>query len=342
MSQEPAGLPPAVALTRMLTGFQLPRAVMVAARLRIGQRVKDRDQTAEELAQALGLHTRTLYRLMRFLAAHEIFVERKDGRFGRTPLSDHLHLADSILWGEEGWATWSALPEALRTGRPCFEYANGAPFFEYASKHPEQEKNWNDWNTATGGSWLPAVVEALRLEGKETIVDVGGGQGNLLAEILKRYPGCWGVLLDLPSVVKGAEAHLRSVGVLDRCELVAGDAFEDVPAGGDIYTISRVLLNWADDSVVAMLRGCARACGPSTRVLVVEILLPEPGNPLRPFFAGNDLNLFLAQGGGHRTIDEMRNLFQDAGLDLVDVSTAHNPTGYSWDVIEGRPLPAAA
>lgn len=334
--------PPAVALTRMVSGFQLPRALQVAARLKLGRYIRESPRSAEDLASALGLHARTLHRLLRFLSEHGVFEEREAGIFGPTELSDHLNLVDSIFSGVESWAAWEALSEALRTGRPTFETANGAPFFEYAASHPEQNQNWNDWNSATGGSWLPPVVSALGLKGFETVVDVGGGQGNLLIEILTRYPSCRGVLVDLPAVIEGAQSHLERAGVLDRCTLVPGDAFVRIPTGGDVYTVCRVLLNWDDDGAVSLLRSCNRAAGAQARLLLVDLLLPEKGDPQRPMLARNDLNLFLMQGGGHRTREEMASLFSAAGLELVGVIPAASPHASGWwQVIEGRQLRAA-
>ncbi len=335
--EQKAQLSASISLTQMMFGFQLPRAVMVAARLGLGKLIGEQPKSAVEIADSLNLDARTLHRLLRFLSAHGVFKEQEDGLFCQTELSANLHFADAILWGEEGWRTWDALPEALRTGQPTFEFANGAPFFEYASNHPEQERNWNDWNTATGESWLPPVVDALHLQGTETIVDVGGGLGNLLIEILSRY-SCRGILFDLPEVVKAAQHRLRNAGVLDRCQLIPGDAFREVPAGGDIYTVCRVLLNWSDDHVIRLLTNCCRASKSKASIFVVDLLLPDREDPLRPSLTRSDLNLFLAQGGGHRTTEEIKDLLEKSGLELVQITTTANPTGLHWQVIKSLPI----
>ena len=80
-----------------------------------------------------------------------------------------------------------------------------------------------------------------------TIVDVGGRHGALLIAILSANPELRAVLFDLPHVVEGAREPLLAAGILDRCEIVGGDMFDTVPAGGDAYVLSRVIHGWYDD-----------------------------------------------------------------------------------------------
>jgi hypothetical protein len=327
---------PVEILTQMISGFRLPRALQVAARLDLGRRLEEHPRPASELAAELGLDPPLFQRFMCFLAENGIFAEREDGVFGGTELSRHLHLVDSLFLGDEGWALWTALPDALRTGRPVFESVHGLPFFEYAAQHPDRNANWKEWNTITAGPWLQPAVRALKLKGSETLVDVGGGQGNFLAEVLSANLGCKGVLYDLPEVVDTAREYLASRGVADRCTIVAGSAFDSVPGGGDVYLISRVLFNWDDEHARLMLKNTAAAMSERSRVFVIEILMPERGDRLRGWMAGNDLYLFLQFGSRHRTRDEMQELFDDAGLAVLHVGRAAPPRGIPWDVIEGR------
>ena len=169
---------PVATLTRMIGAFRLPRALQVAAGLDLGRRLEGRSRSGSELAAELGLDPPLFERFMCFLAENGIFAEREDGVFEGTELSRHLHLVDSLFLGDEGWALWTALPEALQTGRPVFESVHGLPFFEYAARHPERNANWKEWNTITAGPWLRPAVQALKLQGSETVVDLGGGQGS--------------------------------------------------------------------------------------------------------------------------------------------------------------------
>jgi hypothetical protein len=333
---EPETPHPVATLTRMIGAFRLPRALQVAARLDLGRRLEERPRSGSELAAELGLDPSFFQRFMCFLAENGIFAEREDGSFEGTELSRNLHLIDNFTLGDEGWALWTALPEALRSGQPAFESVHGLPFFDYAARHPERNANWKDWNTITAGPWLQPAVRALKLEGSETVVDVGGGQGNFLAEVLSEHPGCKGLLYDLPEVVETASEYLRSKGVADRCAIVAGNAFRSVPRGGDVYIVSRVLFNWDDERAGLILGNAASAMADESRIFVIDLLMPERGDRQRAWVSGNDLNLFLVFGSRHRTRGEMEALFEGAGLAVLDLRRARPPLGIAWDVIEGR------
>ena len=101
---------------------------------------------------------------------------------------------------------------------------------------------------------VDAVVKAYDFAPFHTVVDVGGGYGALLSAILHLTPGLRGVLFDRPEVVEGAKASLASAGVLDRCEVVGGDMFAEIPRGGDAYVFSRVIHDWDDGSLAPPVR----------------------------------------------------------------------------------------
>jgi hypothetical protein len=325
-----------VTLTGLLSGAYVPRAIQVAARLGLGRILTRDPASVAEIASHAAVDPTALTRLLRLLAEHGIGRECEDGRFASTNLSDHLHLVDHAGSGDEVWHTWGALPEALRSGRAPFEEIHGATFFEVIARNPQREANWNDWNTITAQAWLPPVVDALELRGTETVLDVGGGQGNLLVEILTRFEGCRGVLVDLPTVVSGAGAVLESRGIRDRCEIVGGDAFAQVPSGGDVYALSRVLFNWDRDGRLRLLRTCRQAMRATSRLLVVEMMMPEPGDPARKRLAAFDLHLWLTWGGAIPTRDEWISLFSDGGFVLVRVSEPAMPA-FPWRVLEAAP-----
>ncbi len=323
-------------LMQMVWTFQLPRALMVAARLDLGHWLQAGPRASDDLAAELGLEPSVFYRFMRFLADNGIFDERPDRVFVGTDLSEHLHFLDSIFCGDEAWAVWSALPDALASGESNFAAIHGLPFFEYAAQHPDRNANWKDWTTTNAVLTLPGVVPLWELSGSETVVDVGGGQGNLLAEVLSVHPDCRGILYDLPEVVNTAPAYLRRKGVLERCEIQSGTAFEHVPAGGDVYVFSRVLGNWDDDGAAQMLRNTAEAMTPQSRLVAIDSLLVDQGQPFRRIQSGNDLHLLLVFGSRHRTREAMTQLFESAGFVVESVRRLGEPGSYGWDVIDGR------
>jgi hypothetical protein len=214
------------------------------------------------------------------------FTEDTDGRFALTPLAEGLRTdapgslrAYAVMLGEDWhWRAWGELLHSVRIGQSAFEHTFGRDVFGYFGEHPEAARVFNAAMTSRTGQENAAVTAAYDWPAG-MIVDVGGGQGALLAAILARTPGARGVLFDLPHVVAAAGELIEGAGLTARCELVAGDFFERVPAGGDLYLLKRVIHDWDDGRAAAILRCCRAAMGErgSSRLLVIEHVLP-PGN----------------------------------------------------------------
>jgi SAM-dependent methyltransferase len=194
---------------------------------------------------------------------------------------------------------------------------------------------FNAGMTVLSATTAAAVVAAYDFSGLSRVVDVGGGQGRLIAAILRAYPGLRGTLLDLPSVVEGAPALLAEAGVADRCEVVGGDMFEAVPGAGDLYVLSRVVHDWEDARAAAVLRNCRRAMHGRARLILVERVLPdriEPAPAAQPLVL-SDLNMMVRTGGRERTAGDFAALLAGAGLRLARVV----PTGGPVSAVEAVP-----
>lgn len=329
---------PELELRRLAGAYQLSRAVQVAARLGLGRLLAGGPRTVAELARDTGTDAGALRRLLRFLAEIRVAEQHPGDAYGPTPLSDRLDGIDNLVSGEEAWSAWGALPEALRSGRSVFPGLYGSSFFDYAAAHPKQGRRWREENAATARRLAPVVAESLELAGSETVVDVGGGDGVLLAEVLGRHPGCRGVLLDLPEAVATAGEVLGRAGVERRCRVVPGDAFTEVPAG-DVLLLCRVLFNWNDERALSLLRRCRDALGLGGRLVVVELLMPGPGEPRPPGFAAADLHHLLLWGGGYRTREEVTTLLESSGFSVAPAARlgrAAEAAG-GWSRIEARP-----
>ena len=151
------------------------------------------------------------------------------------------------------------------------------------------------------------------------LVDVGGGAGTLVAEVLRHRPEIAGVLLERPGMLALAEEYLADQGVADRCELVEGDFFASVPAGGDVYVLKSVLHDWDDERCVAILRSCRAAMDEAARLVIVELILPERMTPSGPMLSAALLDLIMLAyaGGRERTEAEFAQLLDQAGLRLA-------------------------
>jgi hypothetical protein len=162
------------------------------------------------------------------------------------------------------------------------------------------------------------------------IADIGGGQGTLLAAILRRHEHLRGVVFDVPDVASRVADVLREAGVTERCEVVAGDFFAGVPEGADTYILANVLHDWDDDQAVRILEACRQAMGAGGRVLIVERLISDDLRGAVPVLL-SDLNMLLLSGGQERTNAEYRALLTAAGLRPGRIQPVAAPYG----VIEG-------
>jgi hypothetical protein len=193
--------------------------------------------------------------------------------------------------------------------------------WEYRAKHPEANDAFNALMARSTRRTGENLVSMFSFDRDVRIVDVGGGTGSLLAEILKRAPRVHGVLFDQPHVTSEADELLRSAGVRERCEIVAGSFLERIPEGGDVYILSRILHDWSDERCREILTTCRRAMGRTSRLLILEALLPNDGRPSPAHFL--DLWMLLVnEGGRERTEGEFQSLLTQAGLRLERVRPA--------------------
>jgi hypothetical protein len=321
------GIPPALALLQQAIGFWISQAICVVARLGIADLLKDGPLDTATLAAAAGVHAPTLYRVLRTLASVEIFAEDEDGRFGLTPQAAPLRrdapdsIRDYILLVGEEWYSGPAdhLLHSVQTGRPAFEQVHGADFFTFLARNPAAAAVFDAAMTSRSAQENAAIAAAYDFSGLGTLIDVGGGHGSFLAAILRANPELRGVLVDRPQVVAEAQPQLEAAGLGGRCEVVAGDFFVSVPAGGDAYMLKRVIHDWDDERAGAILRNCHRAMPAHGRLLVIELVLP-PGNApsLGKLF---DLLMLVDPGGRERTEADYRTLLAGAGFELTAVTS---------------------
>jgi hypothetical protein len=166
----------------------------------------------------------------------------------------------------------------------------------------------------------PAVVSGYDFSTAKLVVDVGGGGGLLLTEILKANAHARGILFDLPATVEDARAFVASSGVGDRCELVSGDFFKAVTPGADVYLLKSILHDWYDKEATAILKTIRAAVRPDSVLLVIERILEGPNEGAIAKFG--DLNMMVAAGGRERTREEWEELFASAGWRLDEVRPA--------------------
>jgi hypothetical protein len=312
--------PHTATLQQLLTGFQLSQAISVAATFGIADLLADGARSSDELAAATESHPDALYRLLRALAAAGVVHEESERRFSLTDLGRPLRseTTDSV----RAWATfvgrpyyraaWADLEHSVRTGENAFRHVHGDDVWTYRTARPEESALFDRAMESLTRGTIKAVLEAYDFGRFSTVVDVGGGNGALLAEVLAAHPGLEGVVFDQPHVVMAAEALLASRGVAERCRVVGGSFFESVPEGGDAYVLKQIIHDWEDDEAVAILGVVRRSAPAGATVLVVERDLGAPNDSLGAKLS--DLNMLVSPGGRERSTDEYAALFDAAGL----------------------------
>jgi O-methyltransferase domain/Dimerisation domain len=314
-------------LIQLIWGFMASQAIHVAAKLAVFDALKDGPRTVLEVAEATDSQERPLRRLLQFLTTLDIVTEDEEGRFSSTELgellrSDHPQSIQriAVMYGEPFiWMAWGDLYRTVKTDKPAFELVFGQPFFEYLARHPVEGAIFNAGMAGFSSIDVPAILNAYDFSGLARIVDVAGGQGAVLRGILERYPDSRVVLCDLPSVIEGA-TELKRSDLTTRCEIVAADFFESVPAGGDAYILKRILHDWNDDEAIRILKNCRRAIAEGGKLLVMEQVVKPSNQP--DLAKWMDLNMLTLLTGHERTEAEFGDLFAKAGFKLTRVIPA--------------------
>lgn len=317
---------PAETLLRLLTGAWTTQALAAFARLEVADAMDEgRGVSVAELAEEAGVLAPNLATLLRYLTMLGVVSEDRDG-FRLTDTGGLLR-ADAegsmrplaLLYGGPFYESFAGLEHTVRTGQVAFERHFGENHFDHFARDPELAELFDRSMTAGSRMFdpLPAhPVLGAAAEGA-TVVDIAGGAGELLARILSAHPRLHGLLLERPHTVETARRLLDAAGLTARCTFRAGD-FADVPAGGDVYVLSRVLHDWDDERCREILRHCARAMSDTADLLVIERVLPTDGSA--SLATAWDLHMMCNVGGRERRADHYARLFADAGLTLVGVA----------------------
>ena len=332
-------LPPNIILSQMIFGCVVSKAINVAAKLNIADLLDaEGPMNCSELAKKIGVHEESLSRLMRALASIGIFSIDQNAKYSLTPLADCLKANSPVsvksMAISVGGAFYKAYDELLfsvQTGDGGFKKALGKPVFEYLTDNPEEGKIFDQMMTDIHGGETAPMVDTYDFSVFNTIVDIGGGNGDLISAVLKKNPKVKGILFDLPEVVGRSQSNISARGLDERCKLESGSFFESVSTGGDAYIMRHILHDWSDDDAVTILNNCRKAMNPGAKILVVEAVIQD-GNEPSPFKL-LDLSMLLI-GGKERTNKQFEVIFSRAGLKLNRIVSFQ----HDLSVVEGMAL----
>ena len=326
-------LPPI--LFQMATAYWVSQAIYVAAKLGIADLLADGPQSYAALAIATRSDPSSLFRLLRALSRVGVFSQVDKDCFVLSRLAEALQsdvpgsLRDILITiGEIHYRACGDLLHSVRSGSTAFNQVFGMILFDYLQENADASHAFNRGMTNLASLLAHAVLLAYDFSGISSIVDVGGGEGQLLRRILELNPEVAGVVLDLPNSIESANRALSDGG---RCSYIAGNFFESVPEGAEAYLLCGVVHDWDDDRAITILNNCRKGMAKSGRVLLVEMIVPDANSA--SFSKLLDLNMMVMTGGRERTKADFHALLDAANYRV----TRTIPTMAPQSVIEAMP-----
>ena len=327
---------PGALVLDLIQGAWRAQASRAMAELRLADALVE-PGTAEQVAERVEAHAPTLERLLRTLAALGL-VSCQERTFTLTPAGSRLRSdvpgsdwgAMMMMVGPWTLATWSRLADAVRTGAPAFQEVHGEPFWEFLRSHEEVGRIFDAAmaRQSKDHAAVALVLAEVERSGAAVVVDVGGGTGRLLGQVLAARPGLRGILADQEGPVTESVDVFSAYGVDARCEAVVCDFFDRVPEGGDGYIVSNILHDWDDERCREILSRIHDAAVPGAQVLVLETVMPEGQGAVSPASAPLhllDLMMLLNFGARERTLSQYSALLQAAGFGDIRLTGGTGP-----------------
>lgn len=298
-------------LLGLLSGTWVAQAVYAVVKLGVPDLLTQGPAPAAELARQTGASEEALVRLLRVLCGAGLFTQPEPGHFGLTASGELLRAdvpgsvrLNALMQGEEVFRSFAEIMHTVRGNGPAFDKVHGTSFYAYLEEHPEAAQTFN---ASMGDQQPPAAVDTCDLTDAKSIVDIGGGDGRLLERVLSEDQRA--VLLELPTALAAARERLARFG--DRVEFVEGSFFSRVPAGGEVYVLSRVLHNWSDANAARILANVREAMPAHGRLIVLEDFLSDSGGGLV------DLLMLVTLEGRDRTGAEYERLLAANGFTVT-------------------------
>jgi len=327
----------------LIGSFHVSRALCVAAELGIADLLREGPRPVAALAAATSTDAASLFRILRLLASAGVFAIDEREEVALTPVSATL-CSDAkgslrawaiALMGGDAYRAWGALLHSVRTGGTAFDHVFGENVWAYRVTHPESARIFNEGMSSFADAVNDAVLASYPFAAFSRAVDVGGGEGALMTKMLAAHPAMHGVVYDLPHVAAKAQQRIAGAGLATRCQIVAGDFFQEIPSGADAYLLARIIHDWDDERACVILRNCRRAMPTSARLLLIERVVPQriEASVQTQALVAVDVHMMVMTGGGERTHAEYRALLDATGFELTRIV----PTGSVISVIEGAP-----
>jgi hypothetical protein len=317
-----------VQVVSLSLGYVMGQALHAAAELGVADVLAAGPRCADEIAAETGAHAPSMRRLMRTLASGGIFVESGE-QYSLSPLGETLRsdvpgsVRAAVIWVGEPmhYATCGDLTTTVRSGSPAFDRLFGHPYFDALAADPDAARVWDEGMACFSSMENAPIAHAYQFPHNATVVDIGGGQGGFLVEVLNTDPSLRGVLFDLAEVVKSPR-ELEHAHLLDRCSRISGNFFEALPPGGDLYVFKRVIHDWDDDTCIHLLKLCREVIPANGRLLIIDAVIP-PGSDPHPAKIV-DIVMMGVLTGRERSEEEFSRLLDAADFTLNRVIPTHS------------------
>ena len=331
---------PILKLLDLIQSHRVTAVIYVAAKLGIAELLRDGPQTLDELAKATAADKDALGRLLTALSTLGICSLAGEDRYCVTEIgagldgdAEHSFKHWAIFEGEMLSKSWNGMLESITTGKTAAEIQNVANSFDLMARVPENISIFNAAMTDMTRLVTPDVLRAYDFGAISHLMDVGGGSGELIGAVAKKYPNIRGTVFDLPRCAEVANHHFDRLGISDRAGFRAGDFFQSIPSGADAIILKSVIHDWNDERSCIILRNCRQALPKDGTLLLVERLMPaSPGaSDEDRAHVMSDLNMLRGPGGRERTEKQYHRLLTESGFR----PTSLHPAG-RFNVIESR------
>lgn len=321
-----------------LADLATPMAIRTAATLRLADHAYPHGETAEQLAAETGTSTVALRRLLDHLVTVDVFaLDVESDRYRPTTLGTQMRrdapegvlpVLDMTQAGGRAELAFVELLASVTTGEAAYPRHFGRDFWADLDAHPQLRRSFDQQMNWRFQLQAPQISQRYDWNRFGTVLDVGGGDGTLLTEILAAHPDVHGQVLDLEPTTDAATTRFADAGLTARAQAAPGSFFDPLPTGFDAYLLSDIVHDWDDDHARTILTHCRDAAAPTkAAVLLIEPIRGQGTS------TGIDLFMLMCFGGGERTIDDIATLANDCGLAL----SSHAPVSDGRTILELRP-----
>ena len=301
----------------MWTGYIKFKLIHIIIKLGIIDLLNKNKMSCNELAEKSGTKPELLRKVLKVLCLSKVLNEpEKDvfeiGENGKDIISQKQKDLLSYIWEDWWMKSWSNLGECLKTGEVPFEKSFGEDFYSYISKNSDAKRMFNSLMSLYSSIAIDSILNKYDFSGFKKIVDIGGGEGNIISRILEKNEDVRGVIFDLPHMLEDSKSYLESKGLSERCDVVSGDVFEPFKIIGDLYILKNVVHMCNDEKALKILRNCRETMDVDSKLLIIEHIL-EDNSPSNVF----NIIMYTLVNGKERTLENFINLSNDSGFKFI-------------------------